>query len=59
MQLGSDVALDVMQAPHAALLRPFTQELPCATGVALKRKKIIIKSGHEASLKVFGNCYDS
>ena len=39
MRLRSGVALAVASAAVAALIRPLAQELPYATGVAIKRKK--------------------
>ena len=39
MGLRSSITVAVAQAVAAAPLRPLVQECPCATGVALKRKK--------------------
>ena len=39
MHFRSGVAVVVLQASAAALIRPQAQELPYATGVAVKRKK--------------------
>ena len=38
MQLLSQVAVAVMQAPAAALIQPLAQELPCASDIAIKRE---------------------
>ena len=38
MQLGSGVAMAVGQTSAAAPIHPLTWELPCAMGVAIKRK---------------------
>ena len=39
MQLGSDVAVAVVQASAATPLRPLAWELPYAAGAALQRKR--------------------
>ena len=39
MWLGSGVAMAVVLASAAALIHPLAQELPYASGVALKRRK--------------------
>ena len=44
MGLRSSIAVAVAQAVAAAPLRPLVQECPCATGVALKRKKKMLAS---------------
>ena len=40
MQLGSSVAIAVVQAIAAAPIQPLGRELPYAEGAAIKRKKI-------------------
>ena len=41
MQLGSGVAVAVVRATAAAPIQPLGWELPCALGVAVKRKKSV------------------
>ena len=41
MWLGSGVAMAVAQASAPAPIQPLAWELPYATGVALKRKKMM------------------
>ena len=58
IQLRSNVAVAETQAA-AALIRPLDLELPCATGVAIKRKKHLWEQSCTLEINLLESTYPS